>query len=370
MLAPATQTSNAIRLFDSTTFELVRSVPALPSFFLFTPDGNLLVMSYGSAATNLVGRADLWDPESGELLATIPTAIDPGAIAIDSDGTHAALKTATRQFGIVSLPELKPVAAPFETLSQVFSLPKFGQGDDRVYFHALTYSLEHWDLSGSGLASVYSEAAGPGNVALAPDGTWFIKQTADGHWSRWRVPDLALIDRSTVTAGDAVLFGAVDTHPAPAVSADGKYFATAHSDCPRPSQAACAGSVVVWDAATGRPAGEPVRVPVEAVQNFIQLEFHPDLPLLAITLQNLVVIVSLEDGSPSVAGSFTVEIPMLPTSRECSFCPRPWRSLPRLSCAPAFSFRSGMWPKSPAPPSGPGTIRRLFEAWPSRRTGR
>jgi WD40 repeat protein len=150
---------------------------------------------------------------------------------------------------------------------------------------------------------------------------WFVKLAADGHWSRWRIPDFTLIDRSTTTAGDAVLTGAVNVQPAPAVSADGKYFATAHSACPRPSQVACGGSVVVWEAATGSQVGEPVRIAAQAVQNWMHLRFHPDLPLLAIASQNLITVVSLEDGSPTAAGSFAVENLNAPYISNLDFLP-------------------------------------------------
>jgi WD40 repeat protein len=99
---------------------------------------------------------------------------------------------------------------------------------------------------------------------------------------------------------------------APAISADGKYFATGHSDCPQERQIGCGGSVVIWDAATGRALGQPVRVPKPKAATplsqpeSIGLVFHPDLPLLAIhSADNLVTLVSLESGSPRVRGSFT-----------------------------------------------------------------
>ncbi len=123
------------------------------------------------------------------------------------------------------------------------------------------------------------------------------------------------MDRSASSAGETSvpLFGG-SQQIAPVVSADGKYFATGHSDCPRANQDGCAGSVVIWDAATGRALGQPIRVPNQqpasganpAGLGQVGLTFHPDLPLLAIHgADNLVIIVTLEGGSPRVRGSFT-----------------------------------------------------------------
>jgi WD40 repeat protein len=306
---PGVTFANSTTLFDAGTYAPVRTISpgdgtSSSGGNQFTPDGNLLVPYFGVGQDP--GRVELWDPETGELLASTPSQQVPGLLAIDSTGSRVAFATASRQLGVLSLPGLEPTTLPIETLTIVFPVPRFSPDDRTIYNLALTYALEHWDLSGSGLASTYTEAAGPGNVGLAPDGSWFIKQSPDGHWSRWALPQMTLIDRSTTTAGDVPL-------PAirplgPAVSADGKFFATGHSDCPRTSQAPCAASVVVWDALTGRQLGEPILMPTIGLRNQMYLEFHPDLPLLAIgATRNLVTIVSLEDGTPRMRNSFTID---------------------------------------------------------------
>ncbi len=298
---------DTLGLFDARTFALLRTFPQQTNTlagFMFTPDGNLLILHFG-ASSEEPGRVDLWNPETGELLATAPTQQLPGGLDLASNGARVAVPKASRELGVLSLPGLDAVGLPFPLLTINLPFPKFGAGHTTIYNHALVYALEHWDLSGAGLASAYTAAAGPGEIGVAPDGSWFVKQSPDGHWSRWRLPALTLIDRSTTSAGETTLIIG-PPQIAPAVSSDGKYFATGHSDCPRAKQDGCAGSVVIWEAATGRALGQPIRVPNPLTgPGPIGLAFHPDLPLLAIHGNgDLVIIVTLEGGAPRIRGSF------------------------------------------------------------------
>jgi len=317
-----------LAVFDARTNRLVRTFSQQTlsfAIFGFTPDGNLFVAHFGSDAARQI--VELWNPETGQLLATALKGEGmPPSYGIDSTGERIAVATGFQELGILSLPDLQPLGPAFQILTVNFPFPKFSPDDKTLYNNSLAYAMEHWDLSGAGLISAYTSAAGPGEIGLAPDGTWFVKQSPDGHWSRWRLPELTLIDRSTTSAGDVTVpFGS--QRYAPAVSADGKYFATSHSDCPRQNQSGCGGSVVIWDATTGRALGQPVRVPKPQAgtalsqRESIALVFHPDLPLLAIySAENLVTLVTLESGSPRVRSSFTSTNPGT-NSRIAEFLP-------------------------------------------------
>lgn len=353
-----------VALFDARTFELIRTLPAIPSSHRFTSEGYLLISSIGPGG-GAPGRVDLWDPDTGDLLGTVPTQFDSGILGLNDDGTAFAIATGVEQLSVFSIPEMERVAAPYDTFTIARIVPAFGPGDRTLYNNAWTFALEYWALDGMGLASTVSEATGPGTIAVAPDGTWFVKQSPDGHWSRWRLPSLSLIDRSMTTSGDAALKALPAVFPSPAISSDGRYFATGHSDCGQPATSPCAGNVVIWDSDTGKQVGKPVPVPETGSPSGIILRFHPDKPLLAINatkhstqlLENgvPVVIVSLERGQPEVWASFRV--PSL-TTASLQFFDFVSSS---ISATPTLLVMSG--PEISAWEIGPGSARQVGTTW-------
>jgi DNA-binding CsgD family transcriptional regulator/WD40 repeat protein len=196
---------DTLGLFDASTFKLLRTFPQQSisfAIFGFTPDGNLLIAHFRPGDDAI----ELWNPETGELLASAPKGEGmPPSFDFDSTGARVAVATAFQELGFLSLPGLDAIGLPFPLLTVNFPFPKFGAGDSIIYNHALAYALEHWDLSGVGPVSSYTPAAGPGEIGFAPDGRWFVKQSLDGHWSRWRLPGLTLIDRSATSAGETTL---------------------------------------------------------------------------------------------------------------------------------------------------------------------
>jgi hypothetical protein len=271
----------------------------------------------------------------------------PPAFDFDSTGKRVAFATAYQQLGILSAPGLEAIGSPFPILTVNFPSPKFGAGDKTLYNNSLAYALEHWDLSGAGLISHYTYEPGPGPVGIAPDSSWLVTQSPDGHWSRWRLPELTLIDRSASSTGEAWAPSGGAQQIAPVVSGDGKYFATAHSDCPRVNQVGCPGSVVIWDSATGRPLGQPIRVsaPQSSTQlsqlSPIGLAFHPDQPLLAIHTFSQVIVVTLEGGSPQVHGTFTPTNTAGTISRWVGFLPS--AAAPSPTIVTAFGQTLSVW---------------------------
>jgi len=80
--------------------------------------------------------------------------------------------------------------------------------------------------------------------------------------------------------------------------------------------------VTIWDAATGRALGEPIRVPNSTASfGHIGLAFHPDLPLVAIHGNEIVIIADLEGGTPRVRASIPVENPTGNFARRVEFLP-------------------------------------------------
>ncbi len=144
---------DTLGLFDARTFTLLRTFPqgTVLATFLFTPDDNLLINHFGGVGNPQ--RVELWNPETGELIATARLAGPPQTAAIpalDSTGARVAVVPTLRELGLLSLPGLEAVGPPFPLLTVNFPFPKFGPGDRIIYSLQLAYALEHWDLSGAG----------------------------------------------------------------------------------------------------------------------------------------------------------------------------------------------------------------------------
>ena len=170
-------------------------------------------------------------------------------------GDQLVAALAAKSAVLFTLPGFRQSAPPLPLFSEDFLRSTFGAGDRTLYTIPLTGALEQWDLTGEGLASTYTHAAGAGRAAVSPDGTWFVKQAPDGTWARWSLPGLRLLNRSDASPGPvAFAFGLVQ--PPIAISGDGRSIATVHTECPRGAQQGCPASVVVWDARSGQRAGK------------------------------------------------------------------------------------------------------------------
>ncbi len=304
-------------------------VAPVGAFAYFSPTGYLLVVNTGRDG----GKVDIWDPATGTLLGSAPSIVAPGGTHISADGSLAAFPTrnAAGEIGIYTMPGLERVGTTVMVQPIIYSGP-FVVPSERLYHWNVGAELEYWDLSGNGLTNIYSEATGSGGTAFAPDGTWFIKQAPAGTWSRWRTDGLELIDRSTFTLGDAPLPGGGNLTIGPAIGNNGRTFATAYSDCPQPRQDGCASTVVVWDAPTGAPIGQPVHIEgTEGLVSSVLIAFHPDLPMLAIaTASNTVRIVRIDGQSVSVGPPFTVRNQGVPFVHVMGFLPSSAAAEPTL----------------------------------------
>lgn len=356
----ASQPSDApteVRVYDAHTYELLRTLPRTgapgigPAYF--TAGGNLASVSSGPAG----GHVDLWDPATGELLGSAPSTPVPGFAWFSTSTKLAVFPLPDGHLSLHSVPGLAPTGEPFSMLSTAYSAPYIGADDERLYSWNVSAALEYWDLTGEGLVSSYTEAPGPGEAAPAPDGTWFVKQSPDGSWSRWSLPGLALIDRSTSTPGPATLPGGGQGSLGPVVSSDGQYFATAHSDCPAASQLGCGARVIVWDARTGAPVGEAVAVPNPApsLRGPVLMAFHPDLPVLAIAgPNNTVRVVTIDRGALDVGPSFTVPNGVSPFVTSMAFVPSALAPVPTLITFAGASISA--WDVASDIPTGPALL--------------
>lgn len=306
---PTTERPGMVSIFDVQTNRFVRAIPQFGAGGAparFTPDGNLLIVNYGPGSDP--GSVELWDPTSGQRLTSAAAAQTPGAPNVDPSGARVAFSKPDGTLGVYSLPDLKPLSAPLGKQGASFAVPSFADSNRTLYNFAITATLGRWDLGGRGLVASYTSDAGPGEAALSPDGTWLVKQAPDGSWSRRSVPALTLIDRSGSNPGVAATPGTGSLPLAPAISGDGRYFATAHTDCPRPDQVACGSTVLVWDASTGKPLGDPIHVARDLglrLRAPVLLAFHPELPLLAIAgPNNAIEVWVIEAGQLRLQSSF------------------------------------------------------------------
>ncbi|MBK7723987.1 MAG: hypothetical protein IPI33_01680 [Dehalococcoidia bacterium] len=302
-----------IALLDSSTFALLAMIrPTGDSFRWYdvSQDGSVLLTGYS------FGNLQAWDPATGELLGTGKVDLfSPGQFSLNPNGTLAAIALATDKYAVMSVPELTPVGPPFLVgPGGVFTA--FGANDETYFSFTATHNeVDHWAINGDGLVNAQSLSTGVGRSEFAPDGSWMVKQSPDGSWSRWSLPGLTLLNRSGVNVGTAANNRFSLTAISPIVSADGKYIATANTDCPRGNQAGCSGKVVLWNAETGMPVGQPIPVANadRAGGPGIVVAFHPNLPLLALGgpppgsgQQTTIEIWSFEAGDLKRQSSFLV----------------------------------------------------------------
>ena len=298
----------AVAMLDAKTFELITTI--LPtgdqiSWFGFSPDGKVFVTAY------TVGNVQAWDSRSGALLGAAKfNNFFPGSVFIGPSGHRVVVAIDNQKIAAVSVPELKVIEAPITVTSTGFELSFLG-AEERTLFSGSVgnLELEQWSLDGTGLVVRYSFEPGPGTAAESPDGKWFIKQALDGTWTRWGLPGLEFLNRSTASFGaTANDLGLVPV--APRASPDGRYVATAHTDCPPGPQSRCSSRVVLWDATTGEPVGDPILIPNPGDRGpGVEMSFHPTLPLLAVAGPgSLVQIWTFAGGELARVTSFTVPV--------------------------------------------------------------
>ncbi len=269
-----------LAVIDATTFEVTAVVsPAGEQlrWYDISQDGSTLLTAFS------VGNLQAWSTASGELLGTGKVNnFSPGQFTLSGSGRLMVAAIENQKISAMSVPELKTVGLPFSVFGTGGVTSYFGKQDRTFFSWAGSNMLEEWTLDGAGLTSSISLEVGAGRAASAPDGSWFVKQSTDGSWARWSMPGLTLLNRSQANAGAAANNRFAATAISPIVSFDGRYIATGHTDCPPiGNQGRCQGRVVLWDAQTGLPVGEPIPIANPAAGGpGIVMAFHPGLPLL------------------------------------------------------------------------------------------
>ena len=325
----ATIADRALGIFDATTLELLREIPSqrrIDQNYEFAPDGNTLLVAAFQSAEGF--SVQLWNPMTAELISRtrVTTGTASSTAGFNTAGNVIAMSLEPGRATLLGLPDFVSLEPPFPMLSPDPIRAFFGAGEKTLYTWPISNVIEQWDLSGRGPATVYSYLPGEGRAAVAPDGRWFVKQAADGSWSRWSLPGLQLLNRSAGTPGPpGYLYGG---RPAPvAVSGDSRLFATVHADCQRAQQRACSASVIVWDAESGKPIGDPIRVPnTTTIEPGVLLAFDPTRPLLAVTLpQHRVQLWQVDSTGLTKKTEFAVLDPDAPRlwSVGLRFAPRP-----------------------------------------------
>lgn len=271
-----------IAILNARTFEVSAIVsPAGDTlrWYDLSQDGKILVTAYS------FGIVQAWDTATGELLGTgNVNNFSPGQFTLSKSGRELVATTANLSLVRLSVPDFTPLGPPFFVGSSSGSFTLYGAEDDSFYsFDVPSNSINHWSLDGSGLANTHRVETGLGRSAFAPDGSWMVKQALDGSWTRWSLPDLHELDHSSQTFGPIANNKYSLTPIPPVVSGDGHFIITTNTDCPPGNQAGCAGRVVLWNAETGAPVGDPIPVANPAPGGpGIVLAAHPDLPILAI----------------------------------------------------------------------------------------
>ncbi|MGE0601183.1 MAG: WD40 repeat domain-containing protein [Dehalococcoidia bacterium] len=271
-----------IAILNAKTFEVTALVsPAGDTlrWYDLSGDGKTLVTAYS------FGVVQAWDTATGELLGTgNVNNFSPGQFTLSKSGRELVATTENLSLLNLSVPDFSPLGPPFLVGSSNGSFTIFGAEDDSFFsFDVPTNAINHWSLDSSGLANTHRVDTGLGRSAFAPDGAWMVKQALDGSWTRWSLPGLEKLNQSTGTFGATANNRFSLTPIPPLVSADGRYIVTTHTDCAPGNQAGCSGRVVLWNAASGEPIGEPVPVanPAQGGPGIV-LAMHPQLPIVAI----------------------------------------------------------------------------------------
>jgi DNA-binding CsgD family transcriptional regulator/WD40 repeat protein len=306
-------------VFDLATKAIVLRIPtfaATAAAKAFTAEGRLVVTHYGAGAATATapGRVELWDVESGTMLASASAQQTPAALVGVGAG-RILVGTGIDQATVLSAHDLSAIGSPLKLGSLNALVSSFGHAGESVYTWPFFRTFEEWSLTGTGLSSHSQPAIKGGSVQLAPDGTWLIHQSEDGSWRRYSIPGMRPLDGSGGSPGAMPLGGSGNGPRRPAISADGRYIATGHSSCSATEQAIttpplrgrCRFFVAIWETSSSKqlPQAIEVDVPAGAVRLPIQLAFHDREPLLAIAGQDhSFIVVSLATGTPTVLARF------------------------------------------------------------------
>ena len=233
----------------------------------FSPDGKTL------ATGALDGTLRLWDVATGR---PIGSPLDGNDGAVDSVTFSPDGKTlASGDDGAVQLWDVatrSPIGSPLTSGTGGGSSVAFSPDGAILATGDDDGTVRLWDVAtGSPIGSPLTSNGGVNSVAFSPDGKTLATGDNDGTVRLWDVATVGPAGGPLASGngGDALReFGPGSTSVA--FSPDGKTLAAADSD----------GTIQLWDAATGRPAGSPLTSSHGGVDS---VAFSPDGKLLATT---------------------------------------------------------------------------------------
>ena len=217
-------------------------------------DGKRFVTAYS------FGVVQAWDTSTGELLgAGNVNNFSPGQFTLSKSGRELVATSENLSPLKFSVPDFSPLGPPFVVGSASGSFTVFGADDESFFSFDVRQTRS---TTGRWMVRVSPPRIGwtpVRTVRLRTGGSWMVKQALDGSWARWSLPGLEKLNQSAGTFGAAANNKFSLTPIPPVVSADGRSLLRP-THCAPGNQAGCSGRVVLWNAESGDPIGDPVPV--------------------------------------------------------------------------------------------------------------
>ncbi|WFE27596.1 hypothetical protein O7623_31040 [Solwaraspora sp. WMMD791] len=219
LVTGALHLTEGVRIWDTSTGELLRTVPAFGAV-AWSPDGSTVIASRSDPALSPQVQVAGWSAETGALRWSLPTGTFGYELALSADGQLLAVADPTddrtQVWRLADRTRLRDLPAAFH----VAFAP-----DDALVLGTVDGGLQVWTLDGQQVELSTAPDRAPIPIAVTPDGILLTP----GGWQAGRIDTWAL-STQLVATGYSGYAGRVISDLA--VSADGRTVAVTGQDAP------------------------------------------------------------------------------------------------------------------------------------------